>query len=118
MIKEHMMAIHFAHPEFGYLRMTNALWEAGYNVNHKKVWRIMRELSIQSVIRKKRKQSNYTPSVVYPNRLKRKFHATAPQQKMVTDITYISDGTNFHYLSVIQDIFNNEIATTTAFNSN
>ncbi len=28
---------------------------------------------------------------------------------MVTDITYISDGTNFHYLSVIQDLFNNEV---------
>ncbi|MNM82360.1 Integrase core domain protein [compost metagenome] len=108
-IKEHMMATHFAHPEFGYPRMTTALWEAGYNVNHKKVMRIMRELSIQSVIRRKRKQSNYTPSVVYPNRLKRQFHATAPQQKMVTDITYISDGASFHYLSVIQDLFNNEI---------
>ncbi|MFD1221441.1 IS3 family transposase, partial [Paenibacillus vulneris] len=108
-IKEHMMAIHFAHPDFGYPRMTTALWEAGYSVNHKKVWRLMRELSIQSVIRKKRKQSSYTPSVVYPNRLRRQFHATAPQQKMVTDITYISDGTKFHYLSVIQDLFNNEI---------
>ncbi|GGD88205.1 hypothetical protein GCM10010911_53390 [Paenibacillus nasutitermitis] len=43
------------------------------------------------------------------NRLKRQFHATAPQQKMVTDITYISEGTKFHYLSVIQDLFNNEI---------
>jgi putative transposase len=104
-----MMAIHFAHPYFGYPRMMNALWEAGYVVNHKKVWRLMKGLAIQSVIRKKRKTSNYTPSVVYPNRLKRKFHATAPQQKMVTDITYISDGTNFHYLSVIQDLFNNEI---------
>ncbi|WP_375143052.1 IS3 family transposase [Paenibacillus sp. D2_2] len=69
----------------------------------------MSELSIQSVIRRKRKQSNYTPSVVYPNRLKRQFHATAPQQKMVTDITYISDGKKFYYLSVIQDLFNNEI---------
>lgn len=108
-IKEHMMAIHFAHPDFGYPRMTTALWEVGYNVNHKKVARIMRELSIQSVIRRKRKQSNYTPSVVYPNRLKRQFHATAPHQKMVADITYISDGTSFHYLSVIQDLFNNEI---------
>jgi putative transposase len=37
-IKEHMMAIHFAHPEFGYPRMMTALWEAGNNVNHKKVW--------------------------------------------------------------------------------
>jgi putative transposase len=69
----------------------------------------MKDLTIQSVIQKKRKQSTFTPSVMYPNRLKRKFHATAPQQKLVTDITYISDGRNFHYLSVIQDLFNNEI---------
>lgn len=108
-LKEHMMAIHFAHPYYGYKRMVTELGEAGYLVNHKKVWRLMKDLGIQSVIRKKRNMSNYTPSVVYPNRLKRKFHATAPQQKMVTDITYISDGTNFHYLSVIQDLFNNEI---------
>ncbi|WP_425325416.1 IS3 family transposase, partial [Paenibacillus xylanexedens] len=108
-IKEHMMAIHFENREFGYPRMTTALWEAGLNVNHKKVYRIMRELSIQSLIRKKRKKSSYTPSVIYPNRLKRQFHATAPQQKMVTDITYISDGSAFVYLSVIQDLFNNEI---------
>ncbi|MBN3523688.1 IS3 family transposase [Paenibacillus apiarius] len=108
-IKEHMMAIHFAHPYFGYPRMMTALWEAGYRVNHKKVWRLMKELSIQSVIRKKRKRSSSTPSVVYPNRLKRQFHAVGPQQKLVTDITYISDGTRFYYLSAIQDLFNNEI---------
>jgi putative transposase len=103
------MAIHFTYLEFGYPRMTRALWEGGFKVNRKKVWRLMKELSIQSIIRKKRKKSNYTPSIVYPNRLKRQFHATAPQQKMVNDITYISDGTNFYYLSVIQDLFNNEI---------
>jgi putative transposase len=87
-IKEHMMAIHFAHPYFGYPRMMTALWEAGYRVNHKKVWRLMKNLKIQSVIRKKRKHSKYTASVVYPNRLNRQFHATAHQQKMVTDITF------------------------------
>jgi putative transposase len=108
-IKEHMMAIHFAHPYYGYPRMVTALGEAGHLVNHKKAWRLMKDLAIQSVIRRKRKVFKYTPSVVYPNRLKRKFHATAPQQKMVTDITYISDGVNFHYLSVIQDLFSNEI---------
>jgi putative transposase len=104
-----MIAIHFAHPYFGYPRMVTALHEAGYLVNHKKAARLMKELSIQSVIRKKRKRSLYSPSVVYPNRLKRQFHATAPQQKLVTDITYVSDGTDFYYLSVIQDLFNNEI---------
>lgn len=117
-IKEHMVAIHLVHPQFGYPRMRTALWEAGYLVNHKKVWRLMKELAIQSVIRKKRNRSNYTPSVVYPNRLKRQFHATSPQQKLVTDITYISDGTQFYYLSAIQDLFNNEIVAWQISNRN
>ncbi|TCZ69671.1 hypothetical protein E0485_23615 [Paenibacillus albiflavus] len=80
-LKEHMMAIHLAHPYFGYIRMVDALAEAGHLVNHKKVWRLMKDLKIQSVIRRKRRTSNYTPSVVYPNRLKRKFHATDPSKK-------------------------------------
>ncbi|MBT2757869.1 hypothetical protein J7E71_18450 [Mesobacillus foraminis] len=32
-----------------------------------------------------------------------------PNQKMVTDITYVSDGKQFYSLSVIQDLFNHEI---------
>jgi putative transposase len=108
-LKEQMMAIHAIHPYFGYPRMMNALWEAGVRVNHKKVWRLMKELSIQSVIRRKRQRFSYKPSVIYPNRLQRQFHAIGPQQKLVTDITYISDGTQFYYLSAIQDLFNNEI---------
>jgi len=103
------MGIHFLHPEFGCPRMTTLLNESGYTVNHKKVYRLMKELNIQSVIRKKRKRHGNTPSVVFPNRLKRKFKACGPNQKMVTDITYVSDGTRFYYLSVIQDLFNNEI---------
>ncbi|WP_139329933.1 hypothetical protein [Paenibacillus odorifer] len=53
-------------------------------MNHKKVWRIMKELSIKSIIRKNRRQSSYTLSIVFPNRLKRKFHATAPQHHSTT----------------------------------
>ena len=41
--------------------------------------------------------------------MKLQFHAIGPQKKLVTDITYISDGTRFYYLSSIQDLFNNEI---------
>ncbi|MFC3748715.1 DDE-type integrase/transposase/recombinase [Paenibacillus sp. GCM10012306] len=67
---------------------------------------------------KKRNRSNDTPSVVYPNRLKRRFHATSPQQKLVADITYISDGTHFYYLSAIQDLLNNEIVAWQISNRN
>jgi putative transposase len=109
-IKEHMMAIHFMHPEFGYPRITTYLNEdIGFKINHKKVDRLMKEIGIQSVIRKKRKRHGQTPSVVNPNRLKRNFNTSGPNQKLVTDITYVSDGTRFYYLSVIQDLFNNEI---------
>lgn len=108
-IREHMMGIHFLHPEFGCPRMTHCLNENDFTINHKKVYRLMKEMNIQSVIRKKRKRHGHTPSVILPNRLKRKFKASGPNQKMVTDITYVSDGKQFYYLSVIQDLFNNEI---------
>jgi putative transposase len=108
-VKEHMMGIHLNNPEFGYPRMTDLLNENDYMINHKKVYRLMKEMNIQSVIRKKRKRHGHTPSVIQPNRLKRNFKAVGPNQKMVTDITYVSDGKQFYYLSVIQDLFNNEI---------
>ncbi|MEH7081366.1 IS3 family transposase [Neobacillus drentensis] len=108
-ISEHMMGVHFLHPEYGCPRMTHFLNENDFNINHKKVYRLMKEMNIQSVIRKKRKRHGHTPSVIQPNRLKRKFKASGPNQKMVTDITYVSDGKQFYYLSVIQDLFNNEI---------
>jgi len=117
-IKEHMMGIHLLYPEVGYPRMTYLLKENDYDINHKKVYRLMKEMDIQSVIRKKRKRHGHTPSVIQPNRLKRKFKATAPNQKMVTDITYVSDGKQFYYLSVIQDLFNNEIVAWELSNRN
>lgn len=110
-IREHMIGVHLLNPEFGYPRMTDSLKENGYRINHKKVYRLMKEMKIQSIIRKKRKRHGKTPSVIYPNRLQRKFRATGPNQKMVTDITYVSDGKQFYYLSVIQDLFNNEIVS-------
>ncbi|WP_370460319.1 IS3 family transposase [Cytobacillus firmus] len=110
-IREHILGIHFMHPEFGRPRMTDELNENGYLINHKKVYRLMTEMGIQSVIRKKRKWHGRSPSIIFPNRLKRNFRAAGPNQKMVTDITYVSVGEEFYYLSVIQDLFNNEIVS-------
>jgi transposase InsO family protein len=110
-IKDHIMAIHFKHPEFGYPRITMALQGEGYRINHKKVYRLMKELGIQSKIRKKRRYHGQAASVQYPNRLKRQFKACGPNQKLVTDITYVTDGSRFYYFSVIQDLFNNEVVS-------
>jgi transposase InsO family protein len=108
-VKERILAIHRLHPYFGYLRMTVALRKEGLSINHKRVYRLMKELGIRSVIRKKRRFFGKRRSVVQPNRLKREFHAGKPYEKLVTDITYIQAGEQCYYLSVIQDLYNNEI---------
>ena len=67
-ICEHIMGIHFMHPEFGWPRITDELNENGYLINHKKIYRLMTEMDIQSVIRKKRNDT-VSPSVISLNRL-------------------------------------------------
>ncbi|WP_434954064.1 IS3 family transposase, partial [Paenibacillus polymyxa] len=109
LLESHMLSIHRIHPYFGYLRMTVALRREGILVNHKKVYRLMKKLGIRSVIRKKRRFFGKQASVVNANRLDRQFQANSPLSKLVTDITYIRAGERFVYLSVIQDLFNNEI---------
>ncbi|AOK90567.1 integrase [Paenibacillus polymyxa] len=109
LLESRMLSIHRIHPYFGYLRMTVALRREGILVNHKKVYRLMKKLGIRSVIRKKRRFFGKQASVVNANRLDRQFQADSPLSKLVTDITYIRSGERFVYLSVIQDLFNNEI---------
>ena len=45
----------------------------------------------------------------YPNLLNRDFNAEKPNQKWVTDISYIKTGQGTLYLSVIRDLFDNSI---------
>lgn len=108
-LKDHILAIHRLRPYFGYYRMRTALRKEGLIVNHKKVRRLMRELGIRSVIRKKRPFAGRKPSVVFDNVLNRQFTAKAAMEKYVTDITYVRTGYDFSYLSVVMDLHNNEI---------
>lgn len=79
-------------------------------MNHKRVQRLMGELGLRAVIRRKRpyygKKEAY---VISDNHLNRAFTADQPNQKWVTDITYLIFGGNRLYLSAIKDLFNNEI---------
>lgn len=69
----------------------------------------MKEMKISSVIRKRRRYFGTIPSVIHPNHVNRQFRADKPNCLYVTDITYIPIGDRFYYLSVIQDLYNNEI---------
>ncbi|MFB7142943.1 IS3 family transposase [Gottfriedia sp. NPDC056225] len=108
-VKSHIQAIHTIRPYYGYPRITDRLRDEGLIINHKKVYRIMKELDIKSVIRKKRKYFGVEPSNIYPNLLNRQFKQDLPNVAFATDITYIKVGNKFYYLSVVQDLYNNEI---------
>lgn len=109
LLKDHILAIHKLHPYFGYKRMKRALSREGIVINHKRVRRLMRELGVKSVIRKKRPFYGRRGSVLFPNTLNREFYAEKPYQKLVTDITYVRVADSFSYLSVVLDLYNNEI---------
>lgn len=99
---------------FGYRRIQAELKRRYAKIiNHKRVLRMMQELGIKAKIRRKR-WINYqylchTSSRVAENLLARKFHAEKPNQKWVTDVTYIIVGNQRIFLSVIMDLFNNEV---------
>ncbi|WP_412734054.1 IS3 family transposase [Halalkalibacterium halodurans] len=109
LLKEHILALHKRHPYFGYKRMTRALSREGMVINHKRVRRLMRELGIKSVIRKKRPFYGRRGSIVFPNVLNREFYSEKQYEKLVTDITYVRIGDKFVYLSAVLDLYNNEI---------
>jgi putative transposase len=92
---------------YGYRRVTHALKRQGWDVNHKRVLRIMREESLLCHL-KKRFVVITTDSrhgfPVYPNRLA-DLVLTAPDQAWVGDLTYIRLRSAFVYLACILDAF-------------
>jgi putative transposase len=100
---------------YGYRRVTQALRrQSGVAINHKAVYRLMRKLGLRSVARKRKiyKRIDQIPHLHrYPNLLQRNFSASRPNQKWVTDITYIHTRQGTLYLSVIKDLYDGFIVS-------
>jgi len=101
---------------YGYRRIQAEIERRyGRTVNHKRVLRIMQEIGLKAIIRRKRWINNQyvspTGCRVAENLLDRHFHSDQPNQKWVTDVTYIILGSQRIFLSVIMDLFNNEIVS-------
>ena len=98
-----------SHNTYGYRRVHIWLERQGIYRNPKTVLRVMQKYNLLSEVRRK-KYHNYTNGIyVYKNHLARDFHADRPNQKWVTDISYIKTGQGFLYLSVICDLYDNSI---------
>ena len=95
----------------GYRQITFQLRNhCGLMVNHKAVYRIMRKIGIQSVSRRPRPYTHYSDAINrYENVLNRDFKADRPNQKWVTDITYIHTMQGVLYLSAIKDLYDGYI---------
>ncbi|QGH34241.1 IS3 family transposase [Gracilibacillus salitolerans] len=79
-------------------------------VNRKTVQKIMQKYNLQCQVKVKRRVYIAGESkFVVPNLLKQDFKADRPNQKWVTDITYLPYGEKMLYLSTIMDLYNNEI---------
>lgn len=91
----------------GYRQITMQLkTHYGLVVNHKTVYRIMRKIGLQSVSRRPRPYTHYSDTIHrYENVLNRDFKAAQPNQKWVTDITYIRTMQGVLYLSAIKDLY-------------
>jgi len=92
---------------YGYRRVTKQLHREGWHVNHKKVYRIMREKGWLYRPRKKQWITTTDSSHgfrIYPNLVK-DIKTNAINQVWVADITYIHILVCFVYLAVILDVY-------------
>lgn len=118
-IAEKIRQIHKKHPDMGYRRIRDELEvNHGIDVNDKRILRINRKLQIKSMIKygpcsctKHAKD----PAFVADNVLGRRFHAEAPNEKWVTDVSefkyYIGFEVHKVYLSAILDLYDRRIVS-------
>jgi putative transposase len=92
---------------YGSRKITAALRRDGKVVNHKRVERLMREAGIRSkVARKFKATTNSKHSLpVAENILNREFSADRPNQKMVSDITYLWTDEGWLYIAAVMDLY-------------
>jgi transposase InsO family protein len=105
-LRDAIQRIALQFPAYGRPRITAELKRQDWNVNHKRVGRILREDNLLCL--RQRKFQVTTDSrhgfPVYPN-LTRKFVPSARNQLWVADITYIRLAEEFVYLAVVLDAY-------------
>ncbi|WP_370475002.1 IS3 family transposase [Sporosarcina pasteurii] len=78
-------------------------------ISERTVQKVMQKYGWSCRVKVKKRKVTGQPAYVADNILHRDFHATAPLQKLVTDITYLPFGQSMLYLSSIMDLYNGEI---------
>jgi transposase InsO family protein len=109
-LRDAMQRIALEFPSYGWPRMTEELKRRGWAVNHKRVYRLMRQDNLLCVRRRKFVVTTDSAHAlpVYPN-LAGAMTLTGLDQLWVADITYIRLRAEFVYLAVILDAFSRRV---------
>ena len=94
---------------YGYRRVHIWLERQGIHHNPKTILRIMQKYNLLSEVRRKKYRNYGNVLHKYDNLLNRDFSADRPNQKWVTDISYIKTTQGTLFLSVIRDLYDNSI---------
>ena len=88
---------------YGYRRITIAMRDKGYVINHKTIQKLMKQLGLKGKQRKNDKYHSYKGTVgkVADNLLKRDFYAEKPFEKITTDVTQFNVCEEKVYLSPV-----------------
>src|SRR5690554_150118 len=88
-------------------RICGCLRNRGFTASYKRVQRIMKELGLVSIHRRRRQRSltdsRKSRSSEYPN-LVRELNVTRPFQVISSDISYIRTSEGFEYLCTVKDV--------------
>ncbi|MBB9653976.1 IS3 family transposase [Escherichia coli] len=95
---------------YGYRKIHLDLRDSGQQCGVNRVWRLMKRIGIKAQVgyRSPRARKGEA-SIVSPNRLQRQFNPDAPDERWVTDITYIRTHEGWLYLAVVVDLFSHKI---------
>ena len=109
-LRDEMQKIALESPSYGYRRITAELHRRNFDVNHKRVLRMMRHDNLLCVRRRSfiRTTDSHHSLTVYPN-LAREQETTAVNQLWVADITYIRLREEFVYLAVVLDAYSRRV---------
>ena len=95
---------------YGYRRVHIWLARQGIHHNPKTILRVMNKYNLLSQVRRYRAYRRFGEYLhKYPNLLNREFTAIRPNEKWVTDISYIHTKQGVLYLSMIRDLYDNSI---------
>jgi transposase InsO family protein len=109
-LRDELQKVALAWPAYGYRRITAELRRRGFDVNHKRVLRLMRADNLLCVRRRAfvlTTDSRHSLPV-YPN-LARELAPTAVNELWVSDITYIRLRDEFVHLAVVLDAFSRKV---------